>query len=52
VVGDTTGQVVAGVFFGILLPVALVCMSFYLVVKHLTMVVSGLMQRSDTLLWW
>jgi hypothetical protein len=41
VVGDTTGQVVAGVFFGILLPVALVCMSFYLVVKHLTMVVSG-----------
>jgi hypothetical protein len=40
VVGASSGQVAAGVVFGILLPTALVAMSFWLVIKHLTLVVS------------
>jgi hypothetical protein len=39
-VADSGGAVAAGVVFGILLPTALLALSFYLVIKHLTMVVS------------
>jgi hypothetical protein len=37
---DDGGAVAAGVVFGILLPTALLALAFYLVIKHLTLVVS------------
>jgi hypothetical protein len=37
--GDDAGQIAAGVAFGVLIPAALLALSFYLVIKHLTLVV-------------
>lgn len=40
VVGDSSAEVAVGVMFGIVLPMALVALSLFVVIKHLTLVVS------------